>query len=154
MAASGSARTRGSWLRDCKWQCKDQLLYLAPRLRVAVQGPVVVFGSTAASGSARTRGSWLRGCKWQCKDQLLYLAPRLQMAVQGPVVVFGSTAASGSARTSCCIWLHGCKWQCKDQYNEKPVNEVTGRSLLRDQMTLCLIMYRFCYVSFYGYSLI
>jgi hypothetical protein len=32
-AASGSARTRGSWIHDCKWQCKDQLLYLAPRLK-------------------------------------------------------------------------------------------------------------------------
>src|SRR5260364_103179 len=28
-AASGSARTRSSWLHGCKWQCKDQLLYLA-----------------------------------------------------------------------------------------------------------------------------
>src|SRR5260364_214408 len=53
-AASGSARTRGSWNHDRKWQCKNQLLYLAPQLQVAVQGPVVVFGSMAASGSART----------------------------------------------------------------------------------------------------
>ena len=60
------------------------VLYLTPRLQVAVQGPVV------------------------------YLAPRLQVAVQRPEVV-GFAAASGSARTCCCIWLHSCKWQCKDQ---------------------------------------
>ena len=63
------------------------VVYLAPRLQVAVQGPEVV-GSAAASGSARTSCCiWLHGCKWQCKDQLLYLAPWLQVAVQGPVVV-------------------------------------------------------------------
>ena len=65
-AASGSAKTRGSWLRGCKRQYKD--LFFVP-------------GSTAASGSTRTRGSWIHGCIWQSKDQLLYLAPRLQVAV-------------------------------------------------------------------------
>ncbi|RIB25380.1 hypothetical protein C2G38_2165981 [Gigaspora rosea] len=44
----------GSWIRGCKWECKDLLLYLASQLQVAVQGPVVV------------------------------LSPRLQVAVQGP----------------------------------------------------------------------
>src|SRR5260364_351104 len=65
------------------------VVYLTPRLQVAVQGPEVVGsaaasgsartycvpGSTAASGGARTRGSCLRGCKWQRKDQFLYLTP-------------------------------------------------------------------------------